>query len=645
MNHEGYKREHERAEGYPIAPPAVESFLDLAHAAEVWPDHVTKNEAFQNQVESRRQLNQRLQEVISRLPRPDLPLEEAVANGNIPEAEVAELYTSLQYLLEDEDYQRIALYLPFEFLPPKTWEPDSPALQQATEEFRQAYSRAWEKLLSVHDVRANFVDGDVLDVESRAGDLPRVVKAAHLIPKLVERNLMTTQEVVELLESSDDETLQQSIADTLPVLADLGLLHEAELKAMHASSNAFVRNVTLEISIPSEHSEKQETTTASTLSPSALQETIQNAFKQIDAETYTGMTKKREAWLTREKKRKILETLGDALQTAIANGALNQHTLEEYFDPKASVESQQAAINGIRKAIEAITRTNPQAAQVLFERYQDTLTALWHTAAPAVHEELEKTFFRLHGLQLITTSELEALDISVPALAGPFSKNLSELKAEVQDTQNIVAAIEANPELSQKLYPVVLLFGSRLKGYGANGADVDTGVFVRPGVAPSEHEKLQKQLKETFTQNHLQGDVVAFWLEETKGGLGVQDFNSPEVSLGESSWTHILFGAAWEGNASEIRELREKLLTPYMYDTQKTLHGREARGLYIEELERDTLQYRLMHKGYERFFPAHGGIQTPHADRIDGQSTFWDSGYRQLATQLYANRVFLPKIK
>jgi hypothetical protein len=61
-------------------------------------------------------------------------------------------------------------------------------------------------------------------------------------------------------------------------------------------------------------------------------------------------------------------------------------------------------------------------------------------------------------------------------------------------------------------------------------------------------------------------------------------------------------------------------------------------------MERDTLQYRLMHKGYERFFPAYGGMKTPHGDRIDGESIFWDSGYRDAAIKLFANRVFLPKI-
>jgi hypothetical protein len=60
-------------------------------------------------------------------------------------------------------------------------------------------------------------------------------------------------------------------------------------------------------------------------------------------------------------------------------------------------------------------------------------------------------------------------------------------------------------------------------------------------------------------------------------------------------------------------------------------------------MERDTLLYRLMHKGYEQFFPRFGGDED-YANRVDGESMFWDSGYRWLATRLFVNRVFLPII-
>jgi len=155
---------------------------------------------------------------------------------------------------------------------------------------------------------------------------------------------------------------------------------------------------------------------------------------------------------------------------------------------------------------------------------------------------------------------------------------------------------------------------------------------------------LRELLKQSFAHEKIHGEIIEFWLEEKDGKFGIRDFKKPDSAQGEKYWTHILFGAAWEGNENIITELRKKLLAPYMYDTGEVIEGQDARTLYLGEIERDTLQYRLMHKGYERFYPSYGGIHTPHADEIDGDSMFWDSGYRQLATKLFASRVFLPKI-
>jgi predicted nucleotidyltransferase len=251
----------------------------------------------------------------------------------------------------------------------------------------------------------------------------------------------------------------------------------------------------------------------------------------------------------------------------------------------------------------------------------------------------------LNGLGLVNNEQLKTLGLSMPKLAGPFSENLKALEKETKDIGKMAALIESNPEIAKSVYPVALVFGSRLKGYGSENSDIDIGVFVRPDVSPDDKDKLQALLQKTFQHEKVRGEIVQFRLEKNKEALAVQDRENPAPWLGDSSWTHVLFGAAWTGKAEAINELREKLLVPYFYDEEKTVHGRDARGLYLEELERDTLQYRLMHKGYAKFFPPIGGIDTPHADNIDGQSMFWDSGYRRIATKLFASRVFLPKLK
>lgn len=640
------ENEHERAEIILFTPPAVESFLDSSHADEVWPEHIAKNESFIAQLEAHRELNERLEAILSRLPRPDISLQEAIEQGEVTETQVADLYVSLSTLLKDKDYRRIALYLPFEFFPNKSWRQSSEVLQYTAGQFRDAYMSVWQSLLHTHDVRANFVDGDVLEVESRVDDLPRVVKAAHLIPKLVEHGFMKTEDAFRLMEKSNDETLKQSIADTFPVLADLGFIQEAELTRMKASDDAQVRDMAKRFIELKDRPEKKDARGAESqeITPSSLQEKLQDEFSHIDAEQYDSGTQKRVKWLKQEKKRKAIESSGDDINTAITGKALSDKAVKEFVSPEASVASQQALVDGIRKAIELAGRTDLEEARIIYKQYQDIVLSLWKNDEPELHEALSKTFCRLNKLGVVDDGQLDTLGITIPALDGPFSKNLQAMKEEMREVRDIIAAIELNPELTKSIYPVVLVFGSRLKGYGAKNADIDVGVFVRPNTSFSERENLQALIKKLFASEKIRGEVKEFWLEETKDGLGVRDFGKSDVTLGESSWTHVLFGAAWEGNKSAISELREKLLVPYMYDMKRTIHGREARGLYLEEMERDTLQYRLMHKGYEQFYPPFGGIQTPHADQIDGQSVFWDSGYRQMATRLFASRVFLPKI-
>jgi predicted nucleotidyltransferase len=631
----------EPGENISLESPAVESFLDPAKAREAWPESVANNEAFLEQVSERRELNESLNDVIDRLPRPDMSLEEAVNQGLVSEKQVARLYESLSGLIKlGQGSERAILYLPFEFLPDKKWQPKTEDLQGASEQFGINYVMTLNDMFVAHDVRANFVDGDVLETEQRKGDLPRVVKAAHLIPKLVEKGFMEAGDAIGMVEQGEDPVLQQSAADTLPVLADLGLITEKEIEQMEQSRNPLVRDA-VQI-IKSNKKERTEATEPVTLL--SLQKGLRKEFKRIDGEKHKGLTKKRAAWLNQKEKQKAVEATGENVATAIIRNELTDETVAEFLTPEADAASQQALIGGIRKAIETKASANPQQAQELYGKYRGDIIKLFESETPEIKDEITKTFCRLHGLGIVNDAQLTELNITVPNLAGPFSENLKGMEKETREVRDALVAIESDPRLSKFIYPAALIFGSRLKGYGAPGADVDVGVFIKPETPANMRTELQKLLRETFANGKTNGEVVEFWLEEKGNGLAVKDLGKQDPSLGKNYWTHILFGAAWEGNEDTMRELREKLLVPYMHDTGEEIEGRDARGLFLEELERDTLQYRLMHKGYERFFPAHGGIHTPHSDRIDGDSMFWDSGYRQLAIKLFASRVFLPKL-
>ena len=644
MKSEQFGNPWESQPGIAVEAPVVESFLDPAQAAEVWPPEIAANEAFLEQIKDRQELNSRLDAVLDRLPRPDMALEEAIAQKHITEEQTAKLYESLSDLLEGgEDYRRIILYLPFEFLPDKDWHPSSEVLQQAKDRFEQTYMQAWKNLLSTHDTRANFVDGDIPEEKRDAGKLPKVVKAAHLIPKLVEKGLMRVIDAIDIMEQSTDELLRDSVADIFRILDDQGFMTEKDIALMKDSRDQ-LSNSMAAIVVAGMPKKKEVEKLSARTSAKAAQEKLTEEFCAIDTEKHPGITKKREAWLKQKGKQEVVESLGKNIAAMIEDGLFSGEEIEDFLEPEIGEPAKQAFVEGIRNAIESAATKKLEAIR-LYADYEKTLDELWNSGGMDIRETLAKTYRRLFQLGIVGNQKLEQLGIIIPELAGPISKKLPLIGKELEDVKKMAAAIEADPGLSEMVYPLTLAFGSRLKGYGMQNADIDLAVFVKPETDINRQAELEERLKENFSHEKVRDKIVQFWLKKNDDSLEIHDFQNPRVYLGASYWTHLLFGAVWVGDKEKIKELREKLLAPYLHRTDKEIYGEKARYLYLKELEYDALQYRLMHKGYEKFYPPYGGIRTVHRDDIDGKSMFYDSGYRQLATRLFTRKVFLPKIE
>lgn len=120
-------------------------------------------------------------------------------------------------LLRDPRSERILLYLPFSLM------------DGATSEFKEAYLKAWRRLLGVQDVRENFYEGDVFELDARPeGGLERVVKAAHLTPWLIVYNFIDEEEWTRILEKNQrDGILLQSFAEAFTALMLKGILNPA----------------------------------------------------------------------------------------------------------------------------------------------------------------------------------------------------------------------------------------------------------------------------------------------------------------------------------------------------------------------------------------------------------------------------------
>ncbi|MBI2055952.1 MAG: nucleotidyltransferase domain-containing protein [Candidatus Sungbacteria bacterium] len=586
-----------------LAPPPVETLLygDTGNLG-LWPNEIKNSAELQKQTEARSRLYTALNSVFKRIGNPVIEITDAISSETIAREDATALYRELaDFLEEDALNKRFVLYLPFEILPHRQWKFASRALNEAIAEFTYTYMKRWDELLSVNDVRANFLDGNVLEPELRIEPLMRVAKAAHFIPFLVAKDLIPPSLVRDLIDESPGSVLQKSVIDALPVLVDLGFLTAYEAGKIIMASGV---HETHEFS----------------LSPAYI-------------------TPARAQWLAQEKEQKRIALDAKAIAERIVRGHLQPHHFE------VSVQKHVMAlaiIHGVRIAVETAARAvTEEAAKILYQRYEPILLVLWRQeASAAAKDAVTSAWAHLYHLNIISREYIEQQGVFIPDFDAPFAKNMKLIEEDIGAFKDILERMQSEPELSQLLYPACILFGSRVKGYGTSTADLDVAVFVKPEVSMMEKRpELQKRLKELFTHGNAHGKAVEFWLTEKEGGLEVMCMPRPDTAMGDSMLVHVLFGGAWYGEEHAIRELYDKVLTPYLYAKDE-----ENRRTWLEEMERDTLLYRLLHKGYARFFPEQGGVHTRNAAAIDGQSVFYDSGYRQLAAKLFIKKVFLPRL-
>lgn len=616
-----------------ITVPAVESLLDPQMATETWPEEVTTNKAFIEQTEKRRKIIATLDEVIGWMPHPLQTVEEAIESGQVNETLAESLYHSLSNLLEDEDYRRLLLYLPFEYIPQKSWHPSGEFLQQAIDRFRSVYLSAWRELLTTEDVRANFVDGDVIEIEERGDDLPRVVKAAHLSPFLIQKGLIGMSEVISLLEGSQDQTLRNSIADAIPVAADLGLVTEEDIKRMQASNDEMLKNLAQTINAEKSATTSMEESTKENIDFSLIQRELAESDIRSEAQIPDNISENRRKWLQGTLLQKKIDKTSNLISQAIQNNSFFLTNAAEFINNDVGDEPRVVLAEGIRKAIESMAANNVEKARELYENYAEILDTIFASDDSITRQHSARILRRLFGLGIVSADKLEQYGVTVPKLDRPVSENIGQMSPELQQIgTEFIANLETRaPSI---VYPLALIYGSRLMGYGEEGSDLDRAIFIKPGTPIQKGQEIRD----------LAPDSIEFWLEEDDDQYRIHDFPTATNQYGASYWTHLLFGGLWVGDKQAVRELQQKLLTPYLYETDEQIYGLNARRVWLEQMEIGALQFRLMHKGYKRFMPSFGGVDTPNADKIDGQSAFWDSGYRRTATRLFARRVFLPKL-
>lgn len=213
------------------------------------------------------------------------------------------------------------------------------------------------------------------------------------------------------------------------------------------------------------------------------------------------------------------------------------------------------------------------------------------------------------------TGQINYDEVPITNLEGPLSDNLFAVENEMAKIYNAVST-DMGLEF---LYPVVIFFGSRFKGYGESSSDLDFAVFVR------EQLRVVPDIGtvEKYINNKIPR-VVTFWLDRDRDKLSIHDFGNGQPShIGMPFDAHVLFNGVWVGDDSIKQRLCDMLVKPMAQSNAL------IKSVYLRELERDLLQYRLLHRGYETYYPT-------------TRPVFMDDGYRWLATKLFLKYVFLP---
>jgi hypothetical protein len=262
-----------------------------------------------------------------------------------------------------------------------------------------------------------------------------------------------------------------------------------------------------------------------------------------------------------------------------------------------------------------------------------------------LREILETVWYRWHSVGLISESELSSHDLKPAQLFTDTDISNMNWHGEAEQLAAICSIIASDKQFSDYLYPVCIMYGSSVKGYAEKNADIDIAVFIKPHVPFSKRTHVQKIIGTLFKETKANGRALEFWTEENSNGLTIKDFEIEDKALGQSIMSHVLFHGIWCGEQESIQVMYQDLLPSYLYEQEKTYYGHPIREAYTSELERDALQYRLIHKGYYRFYPNQNTLSSTISKDIDAGSAFWDPGYRRIATKLFVDKVFLPVLK
>ncbi len=582
------------------------------------PDSIKTSPELLTQCVERRKLLETLEDLYTQIPT-GTTVENAIEENLLPVEKVVDFYTQITDMVtKDSASARLLLYFPFELLPDNT----HPELQF----FTDFYKSTWKELLSEVDLREDFNTGDVLERDLRNSPLARVAKATHLLPSLMERGIFSTDEIMGLLEKETDEVVVEGVLDTLRILAEKKYLEEKDIERLEHSSNINIKN-TAKMLRYDQKTEREQSTLAAESTPKNIEEVsalLQQELASIEdnISNKDALTSDRLQWLVTTEKQRILQRHAETIYTHFSS-------LEDFESILTNKNVHEETIVATIKALEKkIVATKESTG------YFKLLHTLENTESPQVRDQISATIARLGSMDLRTDPTDIVAEQGVQKIEQSTEKKIESTLHEIQN----------DPLLARTVYPVVMLYGSHMKGYAKEQSDLDMGVFIKEGSDVVQREAIKKSLADLVDKLDTSGSIMEFWLEKEHDALTIHNFEHDDVGLGNSAITSPLTGA-WYGNKEIIQDLQKELLPSYLYSKDVSIEGFDARKIWLKNMEHNLIQYRLMHKGYEERNIKRDGIDSLYKDEIDGGSMFYDSGFRRLATKIYLEKVFLPQLE
>ncbi len=623
----GLDQEGEKNSTYKIFQPAGVELYEAGKTETSLPAEIAKHPQLVKEAQARRELNALLAAAFQKVADPNLDFSKAVELGVLSNAEVNLIYQKLAtFMRANQHHSRLILYLPAQVLPDMTGVTHSSA---EARQFAGVLQDAWLKQLQDREPRASYIDGDILEAGLGAPEMIR--KAGHLLPELLRRGILQSSEVLMILEMSDEPELVKSILEGATVAHDQAYISYRDWqKFMLLSSTKMGLAESL-----------RPAKTRATVAQFDFVKTIADLEAQFaENSAYTqSISSGRAQWEKAAKMEKAIEQ---------AAAEYSQQVIKKQLKlPAVFAINQVLGIKTVLKIGESLAKIELCVAKSFAELQLKDLWQIWQSAdaSATTKDAIHTTLSHWKKLGVIEQAVVEKFGVIVPDLAQAMPIDVEKsLVTEYQFATESAKKIAQHPVLAQYLFPVVIMVGSRVKGQAGLSTDYDGGLVFKPNTPWEKRTEILAILRKDIPEFALIEKPLEFWLSQTESGYGLKAAPVEMHTVVRPDQIHFFLNSLWIGQSAVVEKIRGNFMKKYLdlsrFGAEKTTVSRE---LY-RQLEMDMTQYRIMHKGYRKFYPSAKGAAPAHAELIDWESDYWDPGFKQVATQLFLSRVFLPDL-